>query len=235
MLISFDRRFLFIHVDKAAGASIQAALRKYAPQENRDVLRRRLVWLGALNRLAGLYRRIQFSEHVNASTMRGCLPPEMYRSMFKFAFVRNPWDRLVSRYSYLLRVQEHPRHRHVAQLAGFAEYLEWEIHRGKMHQYKYVTGHDGKLIVDFIGKFENLHADFARVCAHLEIEAELSKLNASLHRDYRQYYTPETRDRVAREFFRDVELFGYEFDGEAKMSGPRSRSQGADGVRAYVR
>jgi hypothetical protein len=218
MLISFERRFFFIHVDKAAGASIQEALRKYTPQEARDFLRRRQVWLGPLNRLAGMSGRIQFREHVTASTIRRCLPPRLYRSMFKFAFVRNPWDRLVSRYSYLLRLKEHPRHEHVTHFAGFAEYLEWEIRRGKMHQYDYLTDRHGKLIVDFFGKYENLHADFAKVCERLGLHAELARLNASPHRDYRQYYTPATRDRVAREFARDIELFGYDFDGVANAS-----------------
>ncbi len=220
MLISFDKQFFYIHIDKAAGASIQDALRKGAPREPRAKLRRRLVWLGSLNRTAGLYRHVQFSQHVDAKTMRRCLPPQVYRSMFKFAFVRNPWDRLVSRYAFLLRVEKHPRHKHVTRFAGFDEYLEWEIRRGKMHQYKYVTDRAGELIVDFIGKFENLAADFARVCEHIGLETELRWLNPTAHRDYRQYYTPATRDRVAREFSRDVELFGYEFDGVARGEAP---------------
>jgi len=36
------------------------------------------------------------------------------------------------------------------------------------------------------------------------------------HRDYRSYYTPETREFVAKQFRRDIEMFGYDFDGLVK-------------------
>ena len=162
MLISYSKKFIFIHIDKAAGASIQDALRPFASPQPAGSFRKRLVWLGKLNRFGGLYRRLQFSEHVNADVIQQCLPVAVYQAMYKFAFVRNPWDRLVSRYSYLLRVKEHPRHEFVKRMGGFEEYLNWEIRRGKMHQYKYVTDPHGKMIVDLICKYETLHEDIRR-------------------------------------------------------------------------
>jgi hypothetical protein len=138
--------------------------------------------------------------------------------MFKFAFVRNPWDRLVSRYSYLLRNESHPRHRFVKRMAGFEDYVKWEISRG-MFQHQYVCDARGKLIVDFIGYFERLNEDFAKVCAQLKVEAQLPQANSSSHKDYRTFFTPALRDLVARSFQRDIEQFGYTFDGLGKTSG----------------
>lgn len=215
MLLSFQHNFLFIHVGKAAGTSIQRALQAYAPRPTHNPLKRYPVILGPLCRVAGIYRRVEFREHVKARTVRACLPARVYDRLFKFAFVRNPWDTLVSRYSYLLQTTEHPRHQLVKSMPGFADYLAWEIRRGKQHQADWVTDASGKLLVDYIGRFEKLHADFAEACRRLNLSAELPRVNTSAHRDYREFYTPTTRELVAREFRRDIELFGYTFDGPA--------------------
>ena len=226
MLLSYDPAFLFIHVDKAAGSSIQLALRPDAPKKSEHSLRRRLVWLGRLNRL-GLYRALEFPEHATGREVERCLPAPLFASLFKFAFVRNPWDRLVSRYAFLLRNADHPRHGLVSGMKDFSDYVAWEIGRGKMFQHTYVTDSRGELLMDFIGYYERLPEDFAKVCARLGVRAELPRANTSAHRDYRSYYTPATRDLVAGYFQRDIELFGYTFDGlRADNPAPAARIGG---------
>jgi len=222
MLVSYEAGFLFIHVDRAAGTSIQLALQPYAARRRGSRLRRRLMWLGGVNRLSRLHRALEFPEHVTARAVKKCLPPELHAHLFKFAFVRNPWDRLVSRHAHLLQSQDHPRHRLVKKLGSFENYLAWEIARQKMHQHAYLYGARGECLVDFIGYYERLDEDFAKVCERLKIGADLPRVNTSVHRDYRQCYTPATRDLVARHFRRDIELFGYEFDGLPAAAPPRA-------------
>jgi hypothetical protein len=184
-----------------------------------------LTWLGPLNRVAGLYRQMEFPLHASAGTIKRCLPAELYSRLFKFAFVRNPWDRLVSRYAYLLCSPDHPRHRLVSRMKDFSDYVAWEIRRGKMFQHTYVTDSRGEFLVDFVGHYERLPEDFAKVCARLKIEAELPRLNTSSHRDYRTYYTTATRELVSGHFRRDIELFGYTFDGlRADNPAPAART-----------
>lgn len=213
MLLSYSRAFLFIHIDKAAGSSIQLALQSFAPQHIRNVLRRRMVRFGVLNRFANLYRALEFPEHVTAWRVQKCLPPALYSALFKFAFVRNPWDRLVSRYAFLLNTSRHPDHARVKKMTSFEQYIRWEIRRGRMFQRNYVVDARGRLIVDFIGYYERLERDFAKVCARLGVQATLPHDNRSNHRDYRSYYTSATRELVARHFGYDAEFFGYDFDG----------------------
>lgn len=218
MLLS--ETFLFVHIDKSAGSSIQRVLQPFAPPRADSRLRRRLVWLGPLNRL-GLHRAAEFPEHVTARIVKNCLPQATYASLFKFAFVRNPWDRLVSRYAQLLRNPGHtPRHQGKA-LKGFEAFLDWEVRRNKSHQHTYVCDAGGSLIVDFIGYFERLDEDFAKVCDRLQVRAELPKSNISKHESYQTYYTPATRELVAEHCRRDIELFGYDFNGIA-TSAPKS-------------
>lgn len=214
MLISHAHRFIFIHVDKAAGTSVQEALQPYAEPLAASSLRKRLMLLGPLNRVAGLHRWMQFGEHVGAVSVRRCLPPSIYDGYFKFGFVRNPWDRLVSRYHYLKRNQAHRHHAVVTLMAGFAEYARWEMARGKplLHQHNYLCDAEGKLIVDAVGKFETLAEDFNGFCARLKLEVALPHLNATQKKDYRDFYSEELREEVGRFFERDVALFGYAFD-----------------------
>jgi hypothetical protein len=213
MLLSYTPSFIFLHVDKVAGSSIQVALARYAEPRKNSRLRRKLVWLGALNQIAHLYRALEFPEHVTADTVRRCLPGEVYATAFKFAFVRNPYDRLVSRYAFLRNSVRHRDHRRVMRLKGFEEFIHWEIRRNRVSQHRYVTDAKGRLIVDFVGRYEELHRDFANVCSRLGLAAELALNNVVGHPDYRTYYTPRTRALVARSCAYDLELFDYDFDG----------------------
>jgi hypothetical protein len=215
MLVSRDPAFLFVHIDKSAGSNIQHAFRPFAPPVRPQRWRRKLTLLGRFNRVAGLHRALEWPEHAPLEVPRRCLPPAVFDGMFKFAFVRNPWDRLVSRHAYLMRKTAHPRHEFVKSLGSFEAYLEWEIARGKMHQHTYVTGPDGRLATDFVGYYERLADDFAEAARRIGVPAVLPPPNHSPHRDYREVYTDRTRDMVAGAFARDIDLFGYTFEGLA--------------------
>ncbi len=210
MLISDSHRFLFIHVDKAAGSSLRDALRPWSRQPLHSPLARRLWWLGPLCRVGGLHRRTVFPEHITAAALRRCLPAAEWDRHFKFAFVRNPWDRLVSRYNFLLRNTTHRHHALVKSFPDFGRYLEWEIRRGNQVQHPFVTDRHGRLLIDFVGRFENLETDFATICRRLGLDATLPHTNRSPHKDYREYYTDQWRDLVAQHVQRDCDLFGYQ-------------------------
>jgi hypothetical protein len=80
-------------------------------------------------------------------------------------------------------------------------------------QADFVNDENGLSIVDFIGRFETLKEDAQRISSRVGIQnMVLPHAQCSLRdRDYRSYYTPETRDRVAQIYRRDVALFNYEF------------------------
>ena len=76
----------------------------------------------------------------------------------------------------------------------------------------YLTDASGSLAVDFLGRFERFERDARDLFRLLGIEpSALPHLNLSEHGHYRSWYTPETRDIVARRFHRDIAAFGYEF------------------------
>lgn len=207
MLFSDSKRFVFIHVQKTAGTSVGAALRPYANAEKRSKL-------GSFLRLFDFprdYRRYKFRTHASLRDVQRKLPAEVFNGYFKFAFVRNPWDRLVSEYNAALKKHRNRRHRRIARLGDFEAFIRHELKRGRLLQYPMLANRDGEIGVDFVGRFESLDADFDTICRRIGVPNELSHLNAHPHRNYREYYDEGTRRLVAEGWAQDVETFGYEF------------------------
>lgn len=219
MLISYEHQFIFFHVTKAAGTSIRDALKDYAKEPEKFKIARPQEKLGdSINPLYEMWKSSLW--HAKAKDAKKELPVEIYNNFYKFAFVRNPWDWQVSYYHFILKEETHIRHQLVKSMKGFEEYLEWVIKtknpfpKGATKlQKEIITDANGKLIVDFIGRYENLEQDFQRICQTLNIKASLPYLNGSVHRDYRLYYTESTKKLVEEYFQEDIKLFGYTFDG----------------------
>lgn len=209
MLISYRHKFIFIHVYKTAGVSIQTALQGYGQE------RPRIGWRNWFPSLTAKLRAQSYSDrydtHITAKELKLELPEEVWQNSYKFAFVRNPWDWQVSLYSYMLEHEEHFQHKLIASMSGFEEFLEWRIAHDKVLQKSFVTGDDGNLILDFVGRFETLADDFASICSRLGVETRLPRLNASSHQAYQSYYDDRTMRLVLEAFREDVELFGYTF------------------------
>jgi S-methylmethionine-dependent homocysteine/selenocysteine methylase len=123
-------------------------------------------------------------------------------------------------YHFILKETLHTYHQVVKSMHSFEEYLEWVIKTKKPYtkgatkfQKEMVTDEQGHLIVDFIGRFENLEPDFQQICNKLNIKASLPSLNTTVHKDYKSYYNDKTRQMVAEHFKADIEFFGYTFEG----------------------
>jgi len=219
MLVSYSHRFLFIHVGKTGGMSVRTVLEPVSAEPEKFIMRRPAKMIGDRpNPLYTVWETLLL--HAKARDAQKEFPAGLFDSLFKFAFVRNPWDLQVSMYHFILREPEAAKHDQVKALGSFDAFVDWVIAHPEPYpkgitklQKDMITDAAGKPLLDFIGTWENLHRDFAYVAGKVGIKAELPHLNQSLHQDYRTYYNDRTRNLIAEHFRPDIELFGYTFDG----------------------
>lgn len=208
MLLSFSKKFIFIHIDKSAGTSVKAALTKYCtyPQES--------AYSSVLKKLGIRQYSEEFYDHIRSQELMRYLDPQVFHSFYKFAFVRNPWDWMLSSYTYYLKKpQIHPHVYFKDQIQSFRDFILWQTGNPYIYhtQSEYLFDSDGKKLVDFIGRFENVAEDFKKVTNHLGINEVLPHKNISKEKGYADQYTSETKDLVYLHYRRDIDLFGYEF------------------------
>jgi Sulfotransferase family len=209
VLISDDRRMLFVHIPKTGGASVEQLLREACPDA----------------RTVGKQRHARLQRILRHE-------PGLV-DYWSFGFVRNPWSRMVSWYSMIDtwnhrwgpasgRTQDgqwgstrdgNPLWRAVAAYADFDEFVlrgTAEHDRLAMPQVDYLVGDDHR--ADFIGRTEHLAEDIATIQRELDLPAiELPHRNARSSGSWRDYYTPATRDRIAEVYAKDVAEFDYRF------------------------
>ena len=220
MLLSHSHKFIFVHVQRTGGGTISRVLDRYAHRPPKNRLNRYLSKTG----LVRDPHKVRLTAHGTALTAKRLLPAAVFDEYFKFAFVRNPWSWLVSLYFRFGTTESHRHHKYVSKMS-FGEFIDWEIARNKRHQHLFVCDKRGEVIVDFIGKLENLHADILRACAHIGVDPQLETLprvGARKHKDYHDYYDDAIRAKVAAHWARDIELFGYDFDGPLSRDGKGS-------------
>lgn len=196
---------IFVHVPKSAGTSVALSMFGELPY------------------------------HYTASQYRVIFGRRTFNSYFKFAFVRNPWDRLYSAYRYLKAGGWNDNDKawfrdNVSHLPSFDHFVNDWLSQDHLHahmhfrpQYEFICDRRGRVLVDYLGYFETLSDDFNIVAEKIGSEARLAHRNASPRDDYRRAYTPETRQIVAQLYARDIELFGYGFSGieDRKKAGDR--------------
>jgi len=233
-VISHKYRFIFIKTAKTAGTSVQMALGKVCGPEDicapltkkrrprageEDYLPRnhRGRFFPKFNRGEGRGLRIQgelkeffrarkYRPHMTASEIRWRLGRKYWESYLKFTIERNPWDKVVSDYFW---AQRHPENQ--------IPFEQW-VREGRWsgsHFYFYTL--DGEVAVDRILRYENLEEDFNDLMLSLGVcdppKLPRAKSGYRSNREtYHATHTDYTRERVAMEFSREIEYFGYRFD-----------------------
>ena len=201
-MISFKKRFLFIHIPKTAGNSIQSVLRDYSEDE--------LVALRSeqdgVERFGLRNPKYKIKKHSTLAEYRRALGETEFERLYKFTCVRNPWDRMISYYftpTQQTEAWDRTKFRKmISRTLSITDYLR--LDRGKGDPFSNVN---------YIIRFENLAEDFRAVCSALEISpTTLPKHNRSNREHYSKYYDKELRELVRKQFAAEIERFGYTFE-----------------------
>jgi hypothetical protein len=205
MPVDHDQKLLFIHVPRTGGTTILTLLGLWKEERSAN-----------LQTLFGDLGQLDL-QHLTVSQLRQFLTPVEFASYFKFAFVRNPWDRTVSAALWRARYRDEA-------IRDLRDYVDWAERVNKsglrrpsdahaLPQSSFVIDEDGQVGVNCIGRFEryaeNLEAILDR-CSKVR-EPLPHKLQNSDRRHYRSYYDDDLKRRVAALYAEDVERFGYSF------------------------
>lgn len=96
-MISIQSKFLFIHVPKTGGNSIQNILRNCSEDEIVTLYEHQ----DGIERFGVRNRRYNISKHSSLAHYKSALDASTYRSLFKFAVIRNPWNMMISFFYFL--------------------------------------------------------------------------------------------------------------------------------------
>lgn len=201
-MIINSQKFIFVHIPKTGGTSIEKLFDDsfYGWDE------KHCLW----------------KQHCSIHQMQSVYGIDV-DSYYKFAIVRNPWDRAVSDYKwwtrasspffdflknttledYLLIRNGYEKINHLNDSTGRADHF--------YTQYSFVEI-GGACVMDCIIKFENLQQDFNIFCDQISIpQQKLPHTNKTNRKHYSEYYNQKTIDIVAQKYHKDISHFNYSF------------------------
>jgi len=149
-----------------------------------------------------------------------CIPTGHFDDYFKFAFVRNPFDRLVSCWLNKVRGRKMPRFgvnkkawEEMQEFAGFISFIEGLDLTTCDEHLRLQSSMIDLSAVDYIGRMESFSADAAEVFEIIGVEVpSLESRNVTKSRvGYKEYYSAKDVERVHELYKKDCQIFGYSF------------------------
>ena len=234
MIISHTHKYLFLKSVKTAGTSIEAALSQSCSGNDvvtplNDFSHNRDETGGAVHRAMNTdmlpwWNREDIGQHVDAATMKGHLPSDVWQGYCKFSIARNPWDRVVSLFAWKTRndASMKPQKRFYHRLGvPFDELAELRknfaifVSRGfETNDRFYIL--DGELCADFMIRYESMNEDLAALAKKLGLPPlNVPRLKTGIRPGqyhYSQYYDEATKELVGDRHAHDIRLFSYRFE-----------------------
>ena len=228
MPISHKHQYIFVHIPKNGGTSFGTMMEVYPGDrrvENRDLL------VGPISsedlKAHGFLSPVL--DHLTAKQLLEIIPEQTFSNYFKFAIVRNPWDRMLSQYLFGVKYFGYAEQGETNRESGLADFLnsiadpqsekrlanisDHGLSFSRQTQLSFIADENDDLLVDFVARFENLENDFLVIRDRAGFATKnLPYLNATKHAHYSEYYNEESKHIVEELFARDIDFFGYRFE-----------------------
>ena len=210
-MISHDKKCIFIHIPKCGGTSVEDVIWPQKQGRTEDDL-----WMGFVSRFENKYQTGGL-QHLLAWQVREEVGSDVFGAYYKFAFVRNPWDRIVSQFAYMQKRPDLMDFLGMTSDTEFKAYLELircKEHVQWMPQVRFLLDQDGSLLVDRIGRLESFNEDCAQIFSALGLPPDLFPGHAkkSKRKSLEYYYADsESIEMVADLFAEDIKFLEYHF------------------------
>ena len=218
-MIIHEKKLIFIHVPKTAGTSItHSLLTETLGYETTGTIYqlpkeiKKKYSIGSSKYSIGSEGVLR--THSSALNIQQHISKKIWNSYYKFAFVRNPWDRLVSSYHFFISRD--------GNKLSFKKYINNYLDERHKHdkythqtqtQLSYISS-NGEILVDDIFQYENLLPSLKVI--ETKSKAVFSPIRhwkkREIRKPYNTYYTPVTRDIVHEYYYDDIQLFKYKFN-----------------------
>lgn len=213
MVYDKEKKLLFIHIPKNGGNSVERAI--------------------------GLERMAELAKHSQITDVEPIIKIDQY---YKFAVIRNPWDRVVSMYYFLSKhratgnmsfkswlLANNTTAQSVRVMAGLTN-PDKKIHGNydaplqTKTQLSWLKTLDGNIAIDFVCRLEHLNADMTELCKIKNLNCQqIQFLNKTEHPKCDEVHDQETIDFVGQHYREDINFFGFNISGAAtKNIGTRS-------------
>jgi chondroitin 4-sulfotransferase 11 len=205
---------IFVHIPKAAGSGIANRLYTENLVTGQDSL--------------------EYEKHESILNVESYLGESDFRKYYKFAVVRNPYDRLVSWYHYYQELWgDNKNDQSPCDPEHIKEFLSWDFdeyvanikqwpnwdcttdvacpHFAIAQQYQYIIGYGNFVLVDAIARVEFLEDDWKKISDRIGIKyIPLGRVNSTKHKHWSEYYSNQkTIDRVLKLYEKDFDYFDY--------------------------
>lgn len=221
------KRLIFIKNKKTAGTSFEIALSRYATgkdvvtpiTEKDELIRSELGFAGPRNFQKTLFmNRLTVENHSTASDVRAYVGENLWITSHKIAIVRNPFDRIISRYFWNKKNTLHS--------AGLEDFREWLAkNTDLLAENESIYLQNGDIAVDFVLKYEDFISNSREAVSRVGIDPDLFEedlktiqaksgirpKNSSVLKFFGDW--KEGQRIVERHSARELELFGYKFPG----------------------
>lgn len=212
LVISKKYKYIFFHLPKNAGVSVSSYL---IDQELKLRIIKKINYLTKFFfrkknsfLLTSKYQILRFNSHISCYQFFEIAEFDQFKDYYMFAVVRNPFDRMVSRYEYSKKINKKFKQ------FTFEDFVSYDLKNNirVLNQFKFLTiDKKNKLINNFI-KFENLNYDLNIVSNKLfNKNHNLLHLNKTNHEDYKKYFNNKSRNLIEKKLSKDLDFFEYEF------------------------
>lgn len=211
--ISNFEQFIFIHIPKCAGTSMEILIGTNTSHESINVIKNRL-------------SENKFNKYYKFSFVRN--PWDRAVSFYEFIKKikeKEPKRKLTNKKQIYKKINLESFKGFCKDLATYSiedpRIARRDVSRYSRDKnlissvfapmYQFLTDKNDNLLMNFVGKFENINEDWKKICKELYFMESLPKKRVTPHKNYKEYYDNKSIEFIRKWASKDIEMFEYSY------------------------